>query len=265
MSWYWPDVWHVSGMRTLFLLPAWYLALMLSAQGLVITMRNDSGTFVLHRFNTGELSSKEWTDAQDRMGRSWAYDRQGKVIYEQQTRSFAGHASVSFRYHPNGAVSRADFSEMPDGGIQWFESTTTFDTNGVQTGYQEDGYDNDGPMRPSVVRPNKPVLTPGVVYEQRMFTNEYFVVNQYPRPVRVELRPKQLSPAAKNLDATLLKGDTLRGGTYSMGELWVPPLSQLTVNVRPAKGQKKLGVVRTDTVQMAPDHRRYYLVIGKAR
>jgi hypothetical protein len=169
---------------------------------------------------------------------------------------------VDFRYHPNGAVSRADYSTMPDGGIQWYRSTTTFDANGKQTGFNEEGQDNYGPIPPHVTTtpPRKEY-----VQEQRLFTNEYFVVNGYRKPVRLKLRPRQTSPAAKNIDATLLKGDTLRGGTYSMGEQWVEPLTQVTVNVKPAKGRKKLGVVRTDTVQVSPEHRRYYLVIGKVR
>ncbi|HMN05238.1 MAG TPA: hypothetical protein PKD45_05885 [Flavobacteriales bacterium] len=240
-------------------------ALTLHAQGPIETVKNDSGTFVMHRFTTGELSTKEWTDAANRWGRSWAYDREGHMIYQQQTRQFAGHASVDFSYHPNGAVSRAAYSTMPDGGIQWYRSTTTFDEDGKQTGFSEEGWDNDGPLAPGVVQPAKPVFEPGMVYEQRMFTNEYFVVNAYRRPVRVELRPKQTSPAAKDMNATLLKGDTLRGGTYSMGELRVDPLSQVAVNVRPAKGRKKLGVMRVDSLDRSAEHRQYFLIVGKVR
>lgn len=252
-------------MRILITSLAGLAVMALHAQGKIETVKNDSGTFVLHRFTTGELSSKEWMDRDGRWGRSWAYDRQGHVIYEQQTRRFAGHASVDFRYHPNGAVSRADYSTMPDGGIQWYKSTTTFDENGKQNGFTEQGQDGHGPI-PSVTVPGAPKHYPKeVVKEQRLFTNEYLVVNGYRKPVRLQLRPRQTSPAARNIDATLLRGDTLRGGTYSMGELWVEPLTQMTVNVKPAKGRKKLGIARTDTVQVSPEHRRYYLVIGKVR
>lgn len=253
-------------MRTLTAILLSSVGMLLHAQGIVESVKNDSGTFVLHRFTTGQLSSREWMDKDDRWGRSWAYDRQGHVIFEQQTRKFAGHAGVEFRYHPNGAVSRADFSTMPDGGIQWYKSTTTFDENGKQTGFSEQGEDEHGPIPPHVT-PIWPSTRPRKEYmeEQRLFTNEYFVVNGYRKPVRLALRPKQLSPAAKNIDATLLKGDTLRGGTYSMGEQWVEPLTQMSLNVQPAKGHRKLGVMRTVTVQVSPEHRRYYMVIGKVR
>lgn len=258
-------------MRTTSTLIALAASLLLSAQGRERTVKTDTGTVVLHYFTTGQPSSRAWTDADNRWGHSWAYDRSGRVIFDRQTRAIGGHASVTYSYHPNGAVSKAEVSDAPDGGIQWYRSTTTFDSEGEQTGFTEQGVGNDGPIPGPgvrVVREPPKVTTPApqeTVREQRMFTNEYFVVNRYRRPVRVELRPNQLSPAAQHINATLVKGDTLRGGTYSMGEQWVGPLSQMTVRVCPAKGRKKLGVVRTDSMQLTPDHRRYYLIVGKDR
>ena len=55
-------------------------SLLLSAQGPESTVKTDTGTVVLHRFTTGQLSSKAWMDADNRWGHSWAYDRTGKVI-----------------------------------------------------------------------------------------------------------------------------------------------------------------------------------------
>ncbi|HRO41033.1 MAG TPA: hypothetical protein PLZ25_14055, partial [Flavobacteriales bacterium] len=216
-------------MRTVIAFLAFSAPLLLSAQGRESILKSDTGTVVLHYFTTGQISTKAWTEANNRWGHSWAYNRQGAVIFDRQTRRIGGHASVDYRYHPNGAISRAEVSDAPDGGIQWYKSTTTFDTAGVQTGFSEDGWDNDGPiLRPRVSpppTPAQPAYKQEEVREQRLFTNEYFVVAR--KNCRVQLRPKQPSPAAKNLDATLLKGDTLRGGTYSQGERFDPPLGQV--------------------------------------
>lgn len=254
-------------MRIPILLLAGATSLLLSAQGRESIVKTDTGTVVLHYFATGELSSKAWTDADNRWGHSWAYSQSGQVIFHRQTRKIAGHASVDYRYHPNGAVSRAEFSKAPDGGIQWYKSTTTFDEQGVQTGFSEQGRDNDGPIRPGIVKPQRPVVKPGTTYEtvreQRMFLNEYFVVAR--KNCRVQLRPKQTSPAAKDLDATLLKGDTLRGGAYSMGERFDPPLEHVTVTATNRRGKPKFNVKRVDSVQVSPEHRRWYLIIGKGR
>lgn len=239
--------------------------LLLSAQGKESPVKTDTGTVVLHYFTTGQISTKAWMDADDRWGHSWAYNRQGKVIFDRQTRRIGGHASVDFRYHPNGAVSRADYSTMPDGGIQWYKSTTTFDTEGVQTGFSEQGRDNQGPLHPGIVKPERTVPKPAAptrtVREQRLFTNEYFVVAR--KNCRVQLRPKQPSPAAKNLDATLLKGDTLRGGTYSLGERFDPPLGQVGITATNRRGKPKYKVLRVDSVQVNAEHRRWYLIVGR--
>ena len=126
-------------MRTVPTFIALSTSLLLSAQGREQTVKTDTGTVILHWSTTGQLSSKAWMDVADRWGHSWAYDRSGRVIFERQTRKIGGHASVDFSYHPDGTVSKAEVSQAPDGGIQWYRSTTTFDTAGVQTGFTEQG------------------------------------------------------------------------------------------------------------------------------
>lgn len=226
-------------------------SLLLSAQAGSRTLQTDTGTVVLHFHATGAISTLEWTDAAGRQGHSWAYDRDGKVIFHRGTRRFAGHESVDFRYHPNGAVREATYSRAPDGGIQWYKSTTTFDPEGEQTGHSEQGRDNHGPL------PRIDIPTPG----QHLFINEYFVVAR--RNCRVQLRPMRPSAAAQDLDATLLKGDTLRGGAYSLGERFVPPLGQVRVTATNAKGRRPYRVERVDSVQVSPEHRQWYLVLGR--
>lgn len=221
------------------------------AQSRTKTVETDSGRVELHYFTTGQVSTKAWMDKDQRWGHSWAYDPAGNVIFDRQTRRVGGHASVEYRYHPNGGISRAEYSDAPDGGIQWYQSSTTFDEQGRQTGFSEQGWDNDGPMRPHIKMPTGPLPAPAVlkqeeVREQQMFTNEYFVVAR--TNCRIQLRAKQPSPAAKDLDATLLKGDTLRGGTYSMGERFDPPLGQVSVTATNRRGKANYKVLRTDSV-----------------
>ncbi|HRF80598.1 MAG TPA: hypothetical protein PL070_10980, partial [Flavobacteriales bacterium] len=120
-------------------------------------VRTDSGLVVLHHFKTGEVSTREWRDKDDRFGLTTAYDRTGKEIFRFGTRRIGGHASVHFSYHANGAISKAEASDAPDAGIQWFRSTTTFDDQGNQTGYWKEGHEDL--MRPSVIltRPEEPI------------------------------------------------------------------------------------------------------------
>lgn len=248
-------------------LPATLLALgatlVLAAQPDSRTLATDTGTMVLHFHATGEVSTREWTDAQGRYGHSWAYDRQGEVIFHRGTRRFAGHERVGFRYHPNGAVSEAAYSRAPDGGIQWFRSTTTFDPEGNRTGHTEQGRDEHGPV-PRIgtmaIPPPDSAARPGPGHGQRMFINEYFVVAR--RPCRVQLRPVQTSAAARDLDTAMLKGDTLRGGAYSQGEQFAPPEGFVRLAATTAKG-RPIKVKRVDSVRVSPEHMRWYLMLGR--
>lgn len=235
-------------------------------QGREKTFDTDSGTVVLHYFTDGKVSTKEWTDKDDRWGHSWAYDRAGRVIVDHGTRKVGGHASVWFTYYPSGAVSQAEFSDAPDGGIQWYRSTTTFNEQGERTGFTEQGHDNEGPL-PRLGVTVRPVPPPKqeTVKEQRLYHNGYFVVNAWRKPCRVSLRPKAPSPVAQPVDATLLKGDTLRGGDFTLGEVWGDPLQHVAVTAKPGKGRTRLAVMRVDIVQVDPEHRRYYLIIAKSR
>lgn len=247
-------------------------ALTLAAQPERKELRTDSGTVILHRFTSGEVSTREWMDLNGHWGRSWAYDRNGKVIFEGQTRRVAGHASVRFSYHPNGAVSKVETSDAPDGGIQWYKSTTTFDEHGNKTGFSEYGRDNYGPIPRLTLHPREPYgpteephKEPEVAICQRMFVNEVFLVNGTRQTGKATVKALRPSPALKDSEHTLAPGDTVRLGTYSMGETFAAPDQELTVEVRRVLRNRKrpaaLGVLRTDSVQVGAEHRRYYLVV----
>jgi hypothetical protein len=236
-------------------------------------LRTDTGLVVLHFHATGEASTKEWWDVNGHWGRSWAYARDGKVIFEGQTRRVAGQASVRFSYHPNVAVSKVETSDAPDGGIQWYKSTTTFDAEGTRTGFTEYGRDNDGPIPRVTVQPREPYRPtesphkePDVAICQRMFTNEVFLVNATRQAGKAKVKVMRPSPALKDSEHTLAPGDTVRLGSYSVGERFAAPETELTVDVRRMLRNRKRpaaqGQVRTtEVVVVGDEHRRYYLVV----
>lgn len=87
--------------------------------------------FVLKYHSNRQLSTKEVVLNNEQVwGYAKAFDVTGKLIYSMQTRSVAGHASVSFSYFPNGAVRMAHFTSHPDGGIQWGDIKHFFDEKG---------------------------------------------------------------------------------------------------------------------------------------
>jgi hypothetical protein len=223
-------------------------------------LRTDTGTVLMHFHATGEVSTQEWMDVDDRFGLTTAYDRTGKEIFRYGTRRIGGHASVHFSYHPNGAVSKAEASDAPDAGIQWYRSTTTFDDQGNQTGFWQQSHEDLITLR-FHTGPDEPVPA----YCQKLFTNEVFLVNATRQAGKAKVKALRPSPALKDSEHTLAPGDTVRLGTYSVGERFAAPDTELAVDVRRALRNRKkpaaTGVVRTDSLQVNAEHRRYYLVV----
>lgn len=230
-------------------------------------VRTDSGLVVLHHFKTGEVSTREWRDKDDRFGLTTAYDRTGKEIFRFGTRRIGGHASVHFSYHANGAISKAEASDAPDAGIQWFRSTTTFDDQGNQTGYWKEGHEDL--MRPSVIltRPEEPISPvvpqsiPAVVPCQRMFVNEVFVVNGSSWPVEITVEPRDPSPALQGSKIVLAAGESRMVGTYSVGETFVSPVQRMKVvgMVTNKRGkQRQVGVLMMEERQVDPQRKAWF-------
>jgi len=242
---------------------------LMHAQGKERTFKTDSGTVVLHYFTDGKVSTKVWTHGPDYRveGRSWAFDHSGKVLVEWHTRTYAGHSSMDRTYHPNGAVNKVEVSTAPDGGIQWYRGTYTFDDQGKQTGFMEQGHDNDGlipspgvrvMMKPEVTVPFKQEE----VREQHMFVNEIFVVNSTKWACVLTAKATDPSPGLTGGTFTLRPGDTLRVGMYSKGEVFPPPAKHVTLLAqRPnGKGRKRspMELVLLQQKQASPEHRKYF-------
>jgi hypothetical protein len=233
-------------------------ALALSAQYGRQEMHTDSGKVVLHHFTEGGISTREWTDPDGRWGKITAYAPDGREIFAYHTRTVGGHASVQLQYHASGGISRAEVSDAPDGGIQWYQSTTTFNEQGEQTGFSERGHGNDGPIPRVTFMEPRP--------SQRMFVNEVFLVNRTRHAGRAKVTAKRPSPALKDGQHTLAPGDTIRLGMYSMGEAFPPPPDQVDVHVsQTLLRPKKRASVATWTLneaQVSEEHKRWYLVVS---
>jgi hypothetical protein len=235
-------------------------------------VRTDTGLVVLHHFSTGQVSTTEWRDRDDRFGRSLAYDRAGRVIFSHGTRRIGGHASVHFSYHPNGGVSKAEVSDAPDAGIQWYRSTTTFDEAGNRTGFSEEGRDNYGPLHSPnrrLMQEEAPVVDnvppkQDVVACQKMFVNEVFVVNSTIETAVIRCTPKHPSPALPVGEHLLGAGDTLRLGSYTIGEQFIGPEEQLELRVMEAMYLNQMpreAMIRTHHADLSKEHRAYTVEI----
>lgn len=156
-----------------------------------------------------------------RWGKAIAYNIHGKQIKEWSLRKIAGHSSVSFSFYKNGAIKKAYWSSAPDGGIQWYKSTTYFDENGKITREDKDSREglNDPFNRKQLQQPTiktQEVATCAVIY-----SSEYWFTNTTRSTVSVVAKHKYRNDESSSV--ILKPGATLKGGYLIEAERFVPP------------------------------------------
>jgi hypothetical protein len=217
---------------------------------------------------TKQISTSICYDADDRWGIAKAYNREGKEILSQQLRKIAGHASTHFSYYPNGAVQKAEHSNAPDAGIQWYRSTTTFSPEGEVTGYWEDGTDDHGhptlrytlrhPAQEEKEPPQQIVVPCAVVY-----VSEAWFINTTRYAVRVT--GKYTGSIADKPTILLAPGDTLRGGGFVGAEQFSSPAERtpnpFSLEAVGTRRKPKLRLALTEVLQPSKEVKRYYYKI----
>ena len=87
-----------------------------------------------------QVSMVETWDADGRFGSLVVFNNRGEEIANYGLRSIGGHASAHLEYYANGQVSKIEYSDAPDGGIQFYNSTRKFDEQGKQIAFNETKY-----------------------------------------------------------------------------------------------------------------------------
>lgn len=165
-----------------------------SAQLSCKTTSQPDGAAVKQCFHkNGKVSTVESWDKDKRFGAIKAYNNRGTELFSHALRSVGGHAYVSMTYFPNGQVEKVYFSDAPDGGIQFYNSTTRFDENGNQTEFFETKYPDQLELRSPVkvvdtVKPRKPLVEINRVLEPAKKERvDFLIVNKTKSKQRVNL------------------------------------------------------------------------------
>jgi len=97
---------------------------------------SSSDTQWLHqkRYASGRWSAYSYLLKSTGNGKAACFTPQGKTMLESSVSRNHGHHSVTFWHHPNGVVSKAEISQAPDAGIQWYRTSITFNDKGEKTG-----------------------------------------------------------------------------------------------------------------------------------
>ena len=154
--------------------------------------QEDGSTIKKCVHKNGTVSTIETWTKDKRNGNLKGYNNQGKELFSYHLRSYGGHASAQLTWFPNGQVKSVYYSDAPDGGIQYYHSTTQFDEAGNQIAFTEDSYDNKPSIRmltvPDTAKPRKPVVEINRVLEKPKSKRvDFHIVNKTKSGQRVAL------------------------------------------------------------------------------
>lgn len=224
---------------------------------------------------SNKISTSICYDKDNRWGKAIAYNINGKIIYEKQLRKVAGHSSVTFSYHPNGAVAKAEWSSAPDAGIQWYKSIHEFSETGELINQTEWSHD----QKPSnFLMPDKNHEINS--YDNRMEeeeetenieiveciepnVSELWFVNK--TRYTLEIRSGHKLFHDEKYTALVAPGDTVKGGQQIQIGPFENPIAHFNIDIRKKK-KRKAGTfiivpAKDGEVPVRKDLKQYYFEI----
>lgn len=228
--------------------------------------------------NSKKISTKICLDESKYKGKAFAYDIKGNIIGEWSVSRMHQLSSVFFSYHPNGAVSKAEYSSHPDAGIQWYRSFTYYDDQGNKTGFSEDSHDRQTiliePYKKEVPvqiipETNPPVPKQEVVQEAPIYISEFWIDNRSRKDVYVVCFYQNQKPG-RGVDTLQLlpKGERIKLGEHIMAGIFENPLPYFQIRFYDLK-KKKNNKVRigksflTEENSKDKTRKRYYFDLLK--
>lgn len=220
-----------------------------------------------HYYLVGHSVSTEICyDENGRWGKATAYDRTGKVIYERELRRVAGHSSVEFYYYKSGAVKKAYASSAPDGGIQWYRSTTFFSEDGVITNETKESHEGITSLPRQVTLPiverkkQQEVATCAVIY-----VSEIWATNTTPYPMQLTVNRKYTGAESHVLKVA--PGETVKAGELIAAEHFDDPAIYYDMKAVPLAKHSKLRPVIVPSPHpsdsVGKERRKYYFEIRR--
>ncbi|MFP9117522.1 hypothetical protein ACLI08_07030 [Flavobacterium sp. RNTU_13] len=207
----------------------------------VITQK-DGTTIQKYYHKNGTVSTLETWDNNHRFGEVKGFNRNGAQIFMYHLRAIGGHASAYITYYADGQVQKVEYSDAPDAGIQHYQSWTTFNENGEQTGFSESKYPDDTLVtfrrtqqeQPVVQRPQETIVC-AVPY-----CSVVKVVNLTRRKIPVffkALKNNELNRLDKNI--IVPKKGTVVADSIMMAERYIDASKVYAVSI--AEGKKYEG------------------------
>lgn len=144
-------------------------------------------------FKNKNISSVETWDKDNRSGKFEYFKLDGTKIHEFYLRKFGGHASVYPEYYPGGQIKKIEYSSAPDGGIQFYRESRSYDEQGNQVDFWKMDYPYEHlevPFTVPVVDTIKPEKKPEVIICAIPYLTTLKIINSTQVNQQVQLKPR---------------------------------------------------------------------------
>jgi hypothetical protein len=239
--------------------------------GLGFSQKKDT-SFIITKHTNGKIATKKVKLTNDIIrGYAKAFDKTGKVIYNEEIRNYAGHSSVDFYFYANGAVEKAHYGAHPDGGIQWSDITHYFDENGNLLRIEDNSSDEFGHYRihvdprylaDTIRQPVKVIQLEQkqeVIACAEIYQTEFYLINATGKKRTYSLRLINAHKDSLPQTGIISKSDTIKMGNYIEAQLFTHPKDRYKIEV--VNGKKdKFQLFWEEPKQQGKNMRRYFLI-----
>lgn len=209
------------------------------------------------------ISSKICFDKENRSGKCYVFNKNTQIIYENNLRKFAGHASAHFEFYASGAVKKIFYSDAPDAGIQFYKETIDLDELGNITSKNIHKYP-DQVFVPSI-DPNQeknPVVNIATPAEE-VKKNQVWVENSTTKKVKLTVNSSLYSLTNKTIEIYPLTEKLIF--EYESKINYKEPYSEFKVELSKRKKEKTPLTVKngnSNFMDLKTKTKRFYYLIS---
>lgn len=185
----------------------------------------------------GKISSRVEWDFEKRWGKLLIYKSNGSLIQEWELRKIHGIARADVEYHPNGQVSKVNYSSAPDGGIQRFESTHYYSLEGNLTKTENDNYP---PKLTDLLHTEEETIPPNTIQCAEIWVSKMQLINNSKRTQRLSLTPLLPNSLTKARTIVLKPKQSLTVDSCIQAQFFVDPVNQVKITYQ--KSNKKTNL-----------------------
>ena len=200
----------------------------------------------------GKVSSIiEW-DKEQRWGKLIVYKSDGTAIQDWELRRIHGIAKAEIEYHANGQVSKVIYSSAPDGGIQRFERTYHFNSDGVLTSTDK----NDYPTKlTDFVQIEEPNPHENSVQCAEIWISKLELINNSKRTQKLKVIPLLPNSLIKERTITLKPKQKTTIDSCLQAQFFQDPINQTNINY--IKTNKKANLIFKEAKQLSKNQKTY--------